>query len=120
MSEKRILIKLVGVRMDEEEYYGLSILADKRKMSMAGICRHLIFRKRSPESWLPTPPTKIIIGNAEHLRKLHAELNKQGKNINDLARAANTDATVPELNELRKIKIELSKMTLAIVKVLGV
>jgi len=106
--------------MDEGEYYGLSILADKRKMSMAGICRHLIFRKRNPESWLPTPPTRVIIGNAEHLRKLHAELNKQGKNINDLARAANTDATVPELNELRKIKIELSKITLAIIKALGV
>ena len=103
--------RLVTCWLDEKEHALFKQKAEDAGMSGADWLRHRCIQ---------TAPRRRRKGpDVVSLHRLIGQINSVGANVNQLARAANVNDAMPQLNELAEIKATLQEITSQVAVALG-
>ena len=83
-------------------------------MSAAGYLRSGALRKRKPRA------ARLPLTQQRDLRAMLSHIGWLGSNVNQLAKAYNTDASTPEAVELAAIRAEVMALRSAVCEALGI
>jgi hypothetical protein len=113
-TETRRRTRHVDVRCTETELAAIMQAADEAGLTGSAYLRTMALRKRRPRI------TQRPFLDRQALSQVLGLLGRVGGNVNQLARAFNTDATTPEAIELAAIQVDIRTMCEALLKALGV
>ena len=102
-----------NVRVTAEEAATLAAMADAAGLPVAGYLRSAALRKRRPRA------ARLPLTQQLDLRRVLSHIGHLGANVNQLAKAFNTDASMPEAMELAAIRVEVMELRADVRQALG-
>ena len=112
-SETRKRTRSINVRVTAQEAARLAGAADAAGLPVAGYLRSVALRKRAPRV------VRLPLIERRDLAQVLGLLGRVGGNVNQVAKAFNTNATTPEAAELTAIRTDIRVMHDALMEALA-